>query len=649
MRYSKRVSRLGVFLPIVFFFAGFLAAEVEQNRGLVERGVRLARPEAVTITKIEPNYHRYDENDDAGARATIVNMTSETKMGTLIALMHGDLDTAREVARKECSIEPGAKQVWNFDYNVGPDEYGRGIEVRFVDESGSLIDTWQEFYHVTREWLRVQVMGRYGCWSQWTVQTEPSAFGVHTVDVELYESPDGNWRIGTQSHRQKPISYRKKYNYRWAFYQNNAFSGKVGYDQMRRKPQHVMYDENGQFAVDPVYGGWPDPMELASPVEIGPKRVVKKPYLDRGYTGWQHASANFASPKAVEYGARCITNYADEMQLDGVFLDALAVARKGYDYNGNPTLPEKKQEIARLNALVADAYMRTLKKDDPYFGTWFNFSVQVIEHQRHFGQMESTLGSGVDVGGVDVSDEWIRAITGWKNTMFLWELQGTLKKGRSLDCYPDLFLTQLLKNRDYIVQKYGSAAIVGYILMPVDDKDPGPTNFAWPTINYFMAVLTASQHHITSWARPSFDPALQFMTRYSRFLWARDIKAVPVDEMEKTMELKTPENLWWKQLVYERKTENGRDLIIHLVRIPPTEKWDLDLAEEPKPLEGAELTVDIGSAELATAHAMRPYYFEEEQQPVEKVLEPTIKDGKATVEIPPFRYHSMVVIRLKKL
>jgi len=202
MRYTKRVFRLSVFLPAVFLFTLLLAAE-EAPAGFPERGVRIARPEAVTITKIEPNYRRYDENDDASARATIVNRTSEAKKGTLIALMHSDLDTAREVARKDVSIAPGKTEGWNFTYNVGPDEYGRGIEVRFVDESGALIDTWQEFYHVTPEWLRVQVMGRYASWNQWTVQTEPSAFGVHTLDVEHYESPDGNWQIRTQSHRQK--------------------------------------------------------------------------------------------------------------------------------------------------------------------------------------------------------------------------------------------------------------------------------------------------------------------------------------------------------------------------------------------------------------------------------------------------------------
>ena len=46
--------------------------------------------------------------------------------------------------------------------------------------------------------------------------------------------------------------------------------------------------------------------------------------------------------------------------------------------------------------------------------------------------------------------------------------------------------------------------------------------------------------------------------------------------------------------------------------------------------------------------ACRPYHFEEEQQVVQRVLDAEVEGPKATVKIPPFRYHTMVVIRLKE-
>jgi hypothetical protein len=128
-------------------------------------------------------------------------------------------------------------------------------------------------------------------------------------------------------------------------------------------------------------------------------------------------------------------------------------------------------------------------------------------------------------------------------------------------------------------------------------------------------------------------------------LWAPDIKVVT--DSEKVVKLDTPEELWWKRFVYNRRTENGYDLIIHLVRIPPMKnRWDINWVDEPEPLAGVKLTANIGSAKVLTAKACRPYFFEEPQQVVQNVLEPKMESAMATVEVPPFRYHTMVVLQV---
>ena len=605
-------------------------------------GVRYARRGKVTIGSIQPNRRIYDENDDAIIRTTIVNKTGMEKKGTLVAIAHLDLDTGREVKREPFTIGAGKTEIWKFACNVGPETYGRGIEVRFLDEAGNLIDSWQEYFHVASEWLRVQIQsGRYSSMSTYTVQTEPSNFSVHTTDAEIYKSADGKWRITTQSHR-RGIDRIHKQGMKMTFYQNNSFAGIMGYEAMRKHPEHVMYDENGQFAIDKVYGGYPNPMELASPMEIGPKRKVKKPYLDREPTSWQHCAANLARQRTVEYGAKCVKKYAEEMGFDGVYCDELLGVTRGYGYDGKMNVPDDKKEMARRNASVRRIYLGTLKKDDPNFGTWFNFAYRYIDYSRRQGRTD-VIGSGV---GDDVSDEAARVLGELKNVTCLMEQQHSLMRGDGFDRFPEKFISALLENRDYIVQKYGANAITGYIHIPVYEK-PGRSKWGWATINWFMAQIIASQHHIVPYSCPSLDPASQFMTRYSRFLWARDIKTVPVDEVEKTVELTTPETLWWKRLVYKRQTKGGYDLIVHLVRKPPTEKWDINWIDEPPPLAGVKLTTDIGTGQLETAQACRPYHFEEEQQPVQQVLKAKIKGGKVLVEIPPFRYNTMVVFRVR--
>jgi hypothetical protein len=164
-------------------------------------------------------------------------------------------------------------------------------------------------------------------------------------------------------------------------------------------------------------------------------------------------------------------------------------------------------------------------------------------------------------------------------------------------------------------------------------------------VNYFLSQLTATQVHHAGGFFPSYRPSFQFQTRYSRFLWARDIKAVPVEEVRKLLAVELPEKVWWERLVYRREREEGYDLIVHFVRIPPTEEWDIEWVDEPEPLEGVEVALMGVEETPATVQACRPYHFEEPQQVVQTELEPRAEANELTVEVPPFRYHSMLVFR----
>jgi len=294
-----------------------------------------------------------------------------------------------------------------------------------------------------------------------------------------------------------------------------------------------------------------------------------------------------------------------------------------------------------LSARNHRLFNQILKRNNPNFGTWLNWAsrVSTSDWARNAG-IKIWLGTGVK--GDPLNDAFRAATTG-KNVMILDELQSVsgLK-------YQELLEGYLLPERDHSFQKYGASIIKGYFGNGVDMNEPGPTKWGWPTWNYVLAQLIASQTHMASFFIPSYRPSLQFMTRYSRFIWAPDIKTVPGNEVEKTLAVTAPEEIWWKRLVYQRKTDRGYDLIVHLVRIPPTEKVDFNWADEPLPLAGTTITADVGAATLETAQACRPYYFEEAQQTVAQILSPDVRTGKITVTVPPFRYHTMVVFRVEQ-
>jgi len=632
-----------------------VALKVEEAVKKIEYvpGSRKMKKNAVMITAIEPNKILYEEGEKATVKVTLKNTKAAEQKVTLIALQHVDLDSVSEVGRGSISIPAGKERagesIWTVSYNVGPETFGRAIEVRVLDESGKEIDRWKEYYQVAKEWLRVQMHtgGRYNNMGHYFA-CEPTDWCVQPTDAEVWISGQAGYHVGAigRQNEMKPQQQRGK---KFTFYQNQGFCGIMGYEQMRQHPEYVLYDPNGQFAVDPVYGGYPSPMELASPIEAGPRRQAKKPYLNRQYTPWQHTPSNLAMEGMIEYAANCIKEYARRYGFDGVFIDGTIFINKGYGYDGKINLPNDKAKVARMNAAVQNTYCSILKKENPYFGTWYNYSIFAAEWYRTMDAYMA-LGAGVEKGE---SDEWIRAMHKWKNVSTLEENTGQFREeGDSIWNYTRRQIETLCKNRDYIVQKYGGNAIIGYIGLPIslDLDKPGYSKWGWPTLNYFMAQIISSQYHIVTFALPcglpSLEPSFQFQTRYSRFLWAPDVKLVK--DPEKTAAVKSKEEIWWKNLVYRRNTKSGYDLIIHLVRIPPTEKWDINWIDEPVSLSGVQVTADIGKGKVQQVYALRPYHFEEEQQTVEQKLNPAVSSGKVTVEIPPFRYYTMVVVRVKK-
>lgn len=615
-------------------------------------GRREARPDTVTITRIRSSKVRYVENEAATTTATVVNKKANAVRGTLRARMILDLDTVRDIDRSPFSLAPGEEKKWTFSYNVGPETYGRAIEVEYVDSDGKTLDTWQEYYAVAAEFFRVHQHSYQTATKYWPADVfifyfnqshyfaaEPTDFGILSHDAEIYKSGQAGYRINVPA-RKAQIAHSKRLGVATSYYVTGAFGGQMGYEQARQHPEYVLYDATGQWAADPVYGGYPNPMELASPLEVGPKRkdLQIKPYLDREYSPWQHVAVNMASEDAVVWGLERMKKYAEVWDSDGIYWDGCLGVWAGYSHDGTRNVPSGKYEdYVALGARNHRLFNQILKRDNPNFGTWLNWGLE--GSTGDFAQSHGItiwLGSGVDG---DPLDDNVRAATDGKNVMLLDEAsQFSGYDYRKL-------LKQRLRSRDHYVQKYDASHTIGYASTGVDMHEPGPTKWGWPAWNYILSQLIATQSHFASFFVPSYRPSFQFMTRYSRFIWARDIRTVTPDEAQRVIQIETSEDVWWKRLVYQRKTETGRDLIVHLVRIPPTEKVDFNWADEPRPLERVTITVETGGATLQSAQACRPYHYEDPQQVVQTRLTVDAGAGKVTVEAPPFRYHTMVVFR----
>jgi hypothetical protein len=60
------------------------------------------------------------------------------------------------------------------------------------------------------------------------------------------------------------------------------------------------------------------------------------------------------------------------------------------------------------------------------------------------------------------------------------------------------------------------------------------------------------------------------------------------------------------------------------------------------------ITANVGSGKLRDVQAMRPYYFDEPQQPVQRTVEAVVNNGRIEITVPEVRYHTMIVFRFAK-
>jgi hypothetical protein len=101
---------------------------------------------------------------------------------------------------------------------------------------------------------------------------------------------------------------------------------------------------------------------------------------------------------------------------------------------------------------------------------------------------------------------------------------------------------------------------------------------------------------------------------------------------------------------------------VEAVRVPPRHRpglrADHPLGPHPADLEvgrrlarrtaatAGTIRADLGQDRLRDAWALRPHDYDEPQQPVATAVAPTSVPGCVTVELPPFRYHTMLVLRV---
>ncbi len=598
----------------------------------------------VKVSDIRLNKLRYDEDENASVIINIKNSATKTFSGKIIVSLCYGLNQNKIISNDSIFIEPGKRHTKKINFNVGPETYGRGLMVSLRNKSGKLIDSWQEYFPVAKEWFRVQQHLSSDIWTDprssyfnqyHRFALEPTDYGVHDTSATKYLSGQGRYNVVTK-HKKNRYRFMNKMGIKGTIYQTSSFCGQMGYEEARKHPEFVMYDTNGQFAVDPIYGSYPNPMELDSPIDTGKTRIIKHKFLNRKLTSWQHVNVNLANRDAIQYGAEKVKEFSKKIPFDGVYFDGNLGVQKGYDYTGKLTVPsDKTEDYVKLNVRNHSLWREILQSEDPYFGLWYNWSFGAVDYYVKQRGMKNYLGSGIIT-----NDSSLKAAASGKNITFLMEWQTRMfTSGRASN--PEKSFEMLLKNRDFLTQKYGVNTIVGYIFIPVKDRKNGGLNkWSWTTVNYLTAQIMATQTRLAGGFYPSFRPMTQFTARYCRFIWSPKLKVVK--EPEKIISLNDKQKIWWKNTVYTLKGGKYDYLVINLVAKPKMKKWDFELLGSPKEIKNIKISLHGKFSKNVAIIALRPYELGETQQIIEKPLKTN------NFIVPNFKYYMMIVCKIKK-
>ena len=129
--------------------------------------------------------------------------------------------------------------------------------------------------------------------------------------------------------------------------------------------------------------------------------------------------------------------------------------------------------------------------------------------------------------------------------------------------------------------------------------------------------------------------------RYSALIYGKNLKWIDPDK--NPFALTAPQHVFWREYAYERPTAEGKDLICHLVQLPPNE-YVYRQPEGQKQLKDLKATVEIPAGmTLKEIRLLSPDRSESDRK-----LEFTVTGGKATTTIPDLLVYDVLVARFAK-
>jgi len=581
------------------------------DRIAIEPITRIAR-----VKSIWPEMVHYAPGADTYADVTLVSYADAPVDCELSLEMLQELDQREEVGRKQVTLEPRAKKVVRFDYNVGKQEYGRELRAT-IRVDGQPVSSASEFFGVSEQVWKVGICGRgwpaggsYG-WRKrvdWLVKANrqnyanfyeefawaPSDYDDMTPDTEEFWSGQTQYH-GTITDCKAVIDGLHKHGIKAITYGKSCGGGLPGFETMRKHPEWF-----ARYPVGLCVEGGPEVDFLdrmrALDYSLGAKD---------GWQSWQGQWVNSRAVEAVRFGAEEIVRSTDLLDWDGIRWDGQFVTHgPGAD------------EISASNTKLVK---EIIWKKYPKFLHGYNYlHPQYSDKQAGVNDFPSVpqlkdFEECARDGGL-IMNEGLRDFS---NRNFSHRIMWVFAEAMAME-------------GDWVRNLGGYYLAIGFDRATILDA-----------LYNHIFFLAAGARPYGQGGRSSVGHFWRFATRHSSLVYNNTRRRLA--EPEKLITVEGPHPVWWQKHTFFRELEGRRrQIMVNLIGKPENGRFN-ERKQPPPPLQ-KDVRVTFRLPPGWTPK--RAWQVSIELDGYQRELKPEVKGNEVTLTLPEMRYWSIVTLDL---
>jgi hypothetical protein len=547
----------------------------------------------VAIESLKMDKVLYDNNATAVCEVVLRNWSDQPQKSTMSFELLSDIDGCEVLPGRSVTLAPFERRVEKLVWNTGARQDGHEIVCRLAF-GGKELDRKSECFNIATDWEHLM---------QWLGTIRGEAYYLNVDWYQTLMSTDGDINGGTGFYRTNPYTSSEKYKY--------GINGTALREAMRigkskgRKQMLYAYIAMTPFA-DRNFS-------------FDPAKIL---YMENGQAAidW-FTYPNIYSEAFRSWFTGMISAAIDEMDWDAAFWDVAQAppenSYKLFDWQGRPAGIELGKDADSAGASFYKDITSRIKAKHPKFA--FTANPEVFKSEFLYPQSFAAAGSTslIEMGGGGGS------ITDKGNVFGKW--QGVINTFNSI---------RATKRR------YNVEHIHSYIM--------ALSALGGDTCSKTMDALTFASGFGTGTPCPPAGSAQgeahrQYMrfgaARYSALIYGKNRSWIDPDKNPFT--IATSDKVLWREYAYERPTAEGKDLICHLVQLPPSE-FVYRQPERQETLANLKATIAIPAGmTLKEIRLLSP-----DRATADETLQFTVADGKATVTIPDLLVYDIIVARL---